>query len=83
MQRARHPKPAVEAALQDAEKHGWRVEPRPDHHGHAWGVIRCPEASPAGCQLFVNSTPRSPDNEAKRIRQWLDRCEHEAGDQRA
>ncbi len=46
MKRARHPKPAVEAALQDAKKHGWRVEPRPDHHGHAWGVIRCPEASP-------------------------------------
>ncbi len=77
MPRRRHPKPPVERALAAAESAGWSVEPT--GAGHRWGVMRCAEASRAGCQVSVWSTPRSPDNHAKQLRRALERCPHVQG----
>ncbi|MQA91305.1 MAG: hypothetical protein GEU90_13935 [Gemmatimonas sp.] len=74
MPRKRHPKKEVEAALSDAEAAGWRVEPT--RSGHRWGVMRCPESSPEGCQASIWSTPRNPGNHANQLRRVINRCPH-------
>lgn len=71
--RSRHPKKDVEEALQDAEAAGWVVGERRGHHGHAWGQMTCPGDCPI---VWINSTPRNPQNHAKRLRRAVERCEH-------
>ena len=73
MARPRHPKAAVEAAVQYAEALSWRVELS---SGHAWGRLYCPSATRSGCQVSVWSTPRSPENHARSLRRLIDRCDH-------
>jgi len=72
--RPRHPKAAIEKAVQYAEQLGWRVELS---KGHAWGRLYCPSSSWDGCIVSVWSTPRSPDNHARHLRKAVDACPHE------
>lgn len=74
--RKRHPDPTIEKALKHAEEHGWRVE-RGSGRSHAWGKMYCPhEDDECRCGEFcitsVWSTPRSPENHARRIRRVVD-----------
>lgn len=73
MSRPRHPKPAIEKAVQYAEQLGWRVELS---GGHAWGRLFCPFSSRSGCIISVWSTPRNADNHARQIRKVVDSCPH-------
>lgn len=75
--RDRHTKKDVEKALQYAEENGWDVVPV--HHGHVWGRMTCP-ADEQPCELRIYSTPKNPGNEAKRLRRFVDRCEHQEKD---
>lgn len=65
-----HPKKDVEKTLQYAEEHHFDV-------GHVWGVLRCQSGI---CILRVAGTPKNEGNEAKRIRRFVGRCEHEEKD---
>ena len=73
MNRPRHPKPPVEAAVRYAEQLGWRVVMS---NGHAWGRILCPFSSRDGCAFSVWSTPRVPENHARQLRKSIDSCPH-------
>ncbi len=73
MSRPRHPKPAIERAVQYAEQQGWNVE---ISNGHAWGRLYCPFSTREGCIISVWSTPRSPDNHARQICKKVDLCPH-------
>jgi hypothetical protein len=74
--RPRHPKPAVEKAVQYAEQLGWRVEMS---SGQAWGRLYCPMSSRQGCVISVWSTPKVPENHARHIRRAVDACPHREG----
>jgi hypothetical protein len=76
--RSRHPKKDIEAAIQYAEDHGWRVL---EGGSHVCGFLYCPERTRAGCRLHVFSTPRNPFAHARDLRRGVDACQHEAGDQ--
>jgi hypothetical protein len=71
--RPRHPKPAIEKAVRYAEALGWRVVLS---GGHAWGRLFCPRSSRDGCIISIWSTPRSPENHARQIRNRVDACPH-------
>jgi hypothetical protein len=73
MSRDRHSKKEVEKALAYAEDRGWVVARSSGRSAHAWGVMRCPTGE---CQQGIFSTPRSPENMAKRIRKAVIRCPH-------
>lgn len=63
--REKHPKPEVEAALEDLGEKPVRIAVV--HHGHVWGRIYC-NCGARGHQISINSTPKSPGNEARRLR---------------
>lgn len=69
MARNRHPKKDVEAALRDMEAAGWTVTPT--KAGHRWGKARCS----IDCEESIWSTPRSPQNHAKRLRRAIANCD--------
>lgn len=73
MDRPRHPKKAVEAAVVFAEARGWRWR---KGEGHCWGRLKCTLADRQGCQISVNSTPSNPDNHARTIMRYVKRCWH-------
>ena len=69
----RHPNKEIQAALEYAQRMGWSVIKSPK--GHCWGIIRCPHGR-GGCQKSIWSTPKSPQDHAKDIRRWVDKCPH-------
>ncbi len=73
MARGRHSNKEIEASLQYAESQDWDIVE--SARGHCWGVIRCPLGR-GGCQKSIWSTPRSPQNHAREIRRFVDRCPH-------
>jgi hypothetical protein len=72
----KHPNKEIEAALKYARNKGWTVIK--SERGHCWGLIRCPHGR-GGCQKSVWSTPRSPQDHAKDIRRFVDKCPHQTG----
>jgi hypothetical protein len=63
----------VEVALRRAEDQGFRVAA---NRGH-WGIVFCPGSAVGKCPPFsVNGSPRSADNEARRIDRFCARCIH-------
>ena len=78
MSRPRHPNKHIERAIQYAESLGWRVQMS---NQHAWGHLFCPQSTREGCIISVWSTPRSPENHARHIRQDVDACPHGEEDQ--
>ncbi|MEM9007224.1 MAG: hypothetical protein AAGE59_27310 [Cyanobacteria bacterium P01_F01_bin.86] len=76
MARKTHPNKEIEAALQYAEAHGWKVVPG---GGHCWGKLRCPiNDSDCRNQMFCSnsiwSTPRNAQRHARDIRKWVNGC---------
>jgi len=74
--RSRHPSKEIEAALQYAERRGWRVEAG---SAHAWGRMYCPRnRKECRCGEFcitsIWSTPRNAGNHARQIRRVVDGC---------
>jgi hypothetical protein len=84
MGRPRHPNKHIERAVCYAESLGWRVE---ISNGHAWGHLLCPNSTREGCIVGVWSTPKNPENHARRITRDVDSCPHrndlnESGEER-
>ena len=73
MTRPRHPNKHIEKAVRYAESLDWHMELS---RGHAWGHLLCPERTRDGCIMPVYSTPRVPENHARQIRRYVDRCPH-------
>jgi hypothetical protein len=74
MSRSRHPKKAVEEVVRYAEELGWEVVMS---RGHIWGELYCHHHEQGGCIVRVFSTPRNPENHAKRLRREIDKCPHQ------
>ena len=72
---SRHPKKEIHRALEYAASKGWIV--LESKKGHCWGIIRCPFGH-GGCQKSIWSTPRSPQDHAKDIVRFVDKCVHVA-----
>ncbi|NIF20981.1 hypothetical protein [Candidatus Pantoea multigeneris] len=71
-----HPNKEIEAALNFAEAHGWRIV-LGGHH--AWGKMYCPSRMlecrcGEFCITSIWSTPKSPDNHACALRRVVQRC---------
>jgi hypothetical protein len=65
-----HANKHIREALKYAAYKGWNVV---EGGGHAWGKIYC-EHGHADCWMMIWSTPRTPENHAKRIRKVVDAC---------
>jgi hypothetical protein len=76
MPRARHPNKEIEAVVAEAEARGWRVMVGGSHE---WGFRYCPESGRDGCRIPVFSTPRNPEDHAKRLRRRIAGCLHRLG----
>ncbi|HET6568803.1 MAG TPA: hypothetical protein VFG50_12625 [Rhodothermales bacterium] len=68
--RNRHPKKDVQKAIDYALERGWRLELR---GGHTWGILYCPHGHQQ-CRSRISSTPQNSGNQAKRIKQDVNRC---------
>ncbi len=79
MQRKKHSKKDIEAALQYAEEKGWRIE---NSKGHPFGQMYCPykdstepcEGNGKWCRVGIWSTPSNTGNHARNIKKIVDRC---------
>jgi hypothetical protein len=74
-----HRQPKVRDALDDADAAtGLEVTDTPGSHGHSWGYVDCtyPDCTQPMRRYYVNSTPRSQDDEAARIRRFIRKHEH-------
>lgn len=83
MARSKHPKPEIEAAIQNAEAQGWTVK---EGGSHAWGRMFCPyndETCRCGefCISSIWSTPKNPGNHGKQLRRVVDNCAREKAKQ--
>jgi hypothetical protein len=67
--RPRHPDKEIEAVLEEAEEHGWRVK-KPK--GAAYYKALCPCGRHA--KWSIHATPSTPDY-AKNLRAWFHRQE--------
>lgn len=65
--RGRHPKKPIADALAAVARPTLDVEEI--HKGHRWGVLRC---TTCGTTLAIWSTPRVPEDLARRIRRFAD-----------
>ncbi len=75
MNKQRHSKKEVAAAIEYAQRNGWGV----DYGGksHVCATLYCP-GGPECCRpLRVYSTPQNPGNHAKQIIRAIDRCGHQ------
>lgn len=70
----RHSNKEIEAALTHAKEKGWSIIR--SKKGHCWGIIRCPHGY-GGCQKSIWSTLKNPQDHAKAIRRFVDKCPHE------
>ena len=75
VKRNRHPKKAIEEAIQFAEEKGWRYQSA-GRSAHAWGRLLCPLSDREGCSMSIWSTPRDEDTHAKQIRRKVSSCPH-------
>ena len=76
MARKTHKSKEIEAVLQELDGHGWTVV---EGKGHAWGILRCPTNSKECrcgefCQMSVWSTPKNPEQHARKLRQKALAC---------
>jgi hypothetical protein len=67
----RHSDKDIRKAIKLALDAGWTLE---EGKGHRFGTLRCDD----GCDVAVWSTPRNATTHAKRIRETVQRCPHEA-----
>jgi hypothetical protein len=71
--RARHPHKEIERAVRYAEQRGWTVLMS---SGHRWATILCTRRARDGCRHPVYSTPRNPEQHARRLVRLIDKCQH-------
>lgn len=69
-----HPNKHIREAIEYAESRGWRFE-KSGPRAHRYGTLYCPHGK-GGCIEAVHSTPRNPENHARRLRHSVDRCPH-------
>ena len=84
MKRKKHPKPAIEHALQYAESQNWRIE-ESNSHAHGWGKMYCSQDDKdcrcgEFCKNSIWSTPKNVDNHAKQIKRYVDNCKYSKAD---
>lgn len=72
---AEHPNKHIREAIQYALGKGWRLR-KAGPRAHVWGQLFCPHARRGGCIIRVFSTPRNPENHARRIAESVDDCPH-------
>lgn len=68
----RHPNKEIRVSVEYATEKGWRVE-KASARAHNWGTMFCPHGHPE-CVIFIRSTPRNPEGEARRLRRAVDKC---------
>lgn len=71
----KHPNKEIQKAIAYAVDKNWRLE-NTGKSAHAWGRLKCPEASRAGCIISIWSTPRVAEYHAKQIIRAVDKCPH-------
>jgi len=76
LRRKKHTSKEIEGVLQELEKLGWNLI---EGKGHCWGILRCPandQDCRCGefCQMSVWSTPKNPQQHAKKLRQKALAC---------
>lgn len=72
----KHPNKEINAAIEYAKSKDWKVE---TCNGHAWGQMFCPKNSPEcrcgeHCITSIWSTPRNPEDHARKLRRIVDKC---------
>ena len=75
MEMNNHKNKHIRAAVDYAISRGWRLVlagPR----AHIWGTLYCPHQGRDGCFWRVYSTPRVPENHARRLQSAVDHCPH-------
>ena len=72
---AKHQNKHIREAIAYAESRGWTFH-KAGPRAHIYGEIYCPEHNRAGCKYGINSTPRNPQNHARKIRRAVDGCPH-------
>jgi hypothetical protein len=70
--KGRHPKKPIADALADVARDGLDV--LEVHRGHRWGMLVC---TVCGADLALWSSPRVPEDTAKRVRRFDVRHRHE------
>jgi len=82
MARSRHPNKDIEKAVKYAEENGWTLI---KGAGHCWGKLRCPQNKGCRggiyCSSSIWSTPKVPEDLARKIRRAVDGCEEESKDE--
>ncbi|POP54278.1 hypothetical protein C0068_03165 [Zhongshania marina] len=82
--RPKHSKKEIEEAVQFAEANGW-IYASSGKSSHAWGFLLCPHNDQdcrcgQYCKNSIWSTPRSPENMAKKICKWVEGCKYANGE---
>ena len=77
LKRNKHPKKAIENAIQFAESQNWRVQVG---GSHAWGKMYCPfnqESCRYGefCITSIWSTPSNHEKHASALRRVVEKCQ--------
>jgi hypothetical protein len=72
---ANHPNKHIREAIEYAEENGWTFT-KASSRAHIFGTLWCRQRDRSGCRFRVYSTPRSPEDHAKRIRRAVDACPH-------
>lgn len=80
---SKHPNKEIREALEYALANGWRVEKAEGKSAHRWGSIYCPYNDTScrlgrDCITSIWSTPKNPQNHAKRLRRVVDGCTGES-----
>lgn len=70
-----HPNKHIREAIKYAQGKGWRLQ-KAGPRAHIWGQLFCQHARRGGCIVRIFSTPRNPENHARRIREAVDDCPH-------
>ncbi|MDA1049533.1 MAG: hypothetical protein O3C40_03515 [Planctomycetota bacterium] len=70
-----HPNKHIREAIEYAEQHGWTFV-KASARAHIYGTLYCPLRTRDGHRQPVYSTPRSPENHARRIREAVNNCDH-------
>lgn len=72
---AEHPNKHIREAIKYAEESGWTFT-KASARAHIYGKILCRRRDRDGCSYNILSTPKSPENHARRIRRTVDSCPH-------
>ena len=72
-----HPNKHIREAIDYAEDHGWQFE-KASGQAHISGTIYCSHGH-RDCLMFIHSTPRKPEDHARRICRKVQRCPNHDG----